>query len=560
MTWWQYLLLVNLYLVLFYGFYALLLRSETFFHLNRAYLVISSLLSFYIPLIHYDWVSKLFITQRVQQTISVYAKPITVYQFKPIVEEQHITIGNVIVFIYAAGALFLVARLIGQLISLKRIFSTPESSSAFSFFNSIRLGANLDNKDIIEAHERVHVSQWHSADVMLIEFIAIINWFNPIVYVYKRGIKHIHEFIADKQAVKNGTTKAEYALLLLSQTLKTPAHELANTFFNNSLLKRRILMLQKSRSTYMALLKYGLSAPLFMLMLVLSSAAVIKNHTVRFFNHKAEEVFQAPATSLSPVKIINNKEESNDKPIVKDVAPGVDQPLETKSKSVSAAKLHTDPIFVSVEQEPQFKGGMLAFYQFLALNLDYPEQMIRYNIQGKVIVALTVEKDGSLSDIRSVQDVGYGSAEEAIKVLKSSPKWQPGYQNGRPVRVRYTLPINFALEKSKSSSDTISRVTFNIKPEAAVESDEGEGAPANPERSATSLVNDPGFRSHALYVLDGKVINDMNSIDPKNISSVKVIQHPEKDNVYVVLYGAKALNGVIVAESKKPLSKASSDH
>src|SRR5579872_3754465 len=110
MTWWQYLLLVNLYLVLFYGFYALLLRAETFFNLNRAYLVTSSLLSFFIPLIHSDWVSKLIITRQVQQTISVYAAPITIYQFRPIAQEHHITIGSVIVFIYAAGALFLADR------------------------------------------------------------------------------------------------------------------------------------------------------------------------------------------------------------------------------------------------------------------------------------------------------------------------------------------------------------------------------------------------------------------------------------------------------------------
>ena len=545
MTWWQYLLLVNLYLVLFYGFYALLLRSETFFNLNRAYLVTSSLLSFFIPLIHSDWVSKLIITRQVQQTISVYAQPITIYNFRPIAQEHHITIGSVIVFIYAAGALFLAARLIGQLISLKRIFSAPESMGAFSFFKSVRLGANMDNKDVIEAHELVHVSHWHSADVMLIEFIAIINWFNPIVYVYKRGIKHIHEFIADKQAVKKGTTKAEYALLLLSQTLKTPAHELANTFFNNSLLKRRILMLQKSRSTYVALIKYGLSAPLFMLMLVFSSAAVIKNHTVRFFNHKAEEVLQAPAASLSAVRI-NNKGDNSGKAIVKDVEHGDDKPLETKSKSVSEAKLHTDPIFVSVEQEPQFKGGMLAFYQFLALNLDYPEQMIHYNIQGRVVITLTVEKDGSLSDIKSVQDVGYGSAEEAIKVLKSSPKWQPGYQNGRPVRVRYTLPINFTLVKSKSSSDTISRVTFNMKPEAAVESDEGGVSVDSTRKSNKIAGNNSSLRSNALYLLDGKVISDLSGIDPNSLKSVKVIQHPEKDNVYVVLYGPRALNGVVI--------------
>src|ERR1700740_1956147 len=206
MTWWQYLLLVNLYLVLFYGFYGILLRTETFFHLNRIYLVTSALLSFFIPLMHSEWISNLFITQRVQQTISLYASPISVSHFNT-VGEHHFTIGTIMVYIYAAGALFLTVRLISQLISLRKVINEPEPSSAFAFFKNIRLGANLENQDIIAAHEDVHAQQWHSADIMLIEAIAIINWFNPVVYFYRLGIKHIHEFIADRQALENGTTK-----------------------------------------------------------------------------------------------------------------------------------------------------------------------------------------------------------------------------------------------------------------------------------------------------------------------------------------------------------------
>jgi hypothetical protein len=544
MSWWQYLLLVNLYLVLFYGFYVLLLRSETFFHLNRIYLVTSSLLSFFIPLIHYDWVSRLFITQKVQQTISIYARPITVYQFKPI-EEHHITVGHLVLYIYAAGAAILAIRLIGQLVSLKRLINQPESSSAFSFFKNIRLGTNLANKEIIEAHERVHASQWHSADVMLIETIAIINWFNPVVYFYKMGIKHIHEFIADRQALRNGTTKADYALLLLSQTFKTPAHQLVTPFFNHSLLKKRIMMLQKSRSNYVALLKYGLSAPLFMLMLVLSSAAIIKNHTVNLFNNKAEEIFLVPATSMAP-KAIAIKETDNS--VKDDAAKGVrTENLDVKSQD--AGKLHTDPLFVSVERQPVFKGGMLGFYQFLALNLHYPQQMMRYNIQGKVIIMLTVEKDGTLSDIKAVKDIGYGSAEEAIRVLKKSPNWEPGYQNGRPVRVRYTLPISFDLVREKNSSDTVSKVTFNIKDD--VTEQDNSASPADTSRRF-QLVSGSSFdfRPDALYLLDGKVISDLDHINPATIKSVKILRHPAKDNVYVILYGTKALNGVVIVDTK----------
>jgi len=232
--------------------------------------------------------------------------------------------------------------------------------------------------------------------------------------------------------------------------------------------------------------------------------------------------------------------------------------LETKSQT--ADKLHSDPVFISVEQEPQFKGGMLGFYQFLALNLHYPDQMIRYNIQGKVIITLTVEKDGSLSDIKAVRDIGYGSAEEAIHVLRSSPKWQPGYQNGRPVRVRYTLPISFDLVKVRNSSDTISKVTFNYKPNAAVQNDDRDASPDTSRKFTLVLGNKFDFQSDPLYVLDGKEITGLNAVDPNTIKDVKILRHPPKDNAYVILYGAKALNGVVIIESKPSLFKPASDH
>src|SRR5476649_1300507 len=97
MTWWHYLLLVNVYLLLFYGFYALLLRRETFFQLNRIYLVAAALLSFFIPLIQSNWVKHLFITQKVQQTI--YSSPIIIYHFHPM-PDNHVTLGQLLGFVY----------------------------------------------------------------------------------------------------------------------------------------------------------------------------------------------------------------------------------------------------------------------------------------------------------------------------------------------------------------------------------------------------------------------------------------------------------------------------
>jgi hypothetical protein len=540
MSWWQYLLLVNLYLVLFYGFYTILLKKETFFHLNRIYLVSSALLSFFIPLIHSDWIRNLFITQEVQHTLSVYSRPIMVYHFKPI-EEHHITIGQVMMFIYTIGAGILVVKFIWQLISLKRVIDRPEAVGAFSFFKSIRMGANLDSQGVIAAHEQVHARQWHSADVLLIEAIAIINWFNPVVYFYRFGIKHIHEFIADRQALQNGMSKADYALLLLSQTFKTPAHQLVNPFFNHSLLKQRIIMLQKSRSQRAALLKYGLSAPLFILMMVLSSATITQNWRVKLINHKAEEVFLTPASSLNAlIKEEVTPVAHTNKTVIKF----------TDSPKPTASVPDDDPIFITVEKEPEFKGGILEFYRFLSKNIQYPDAMLKKSVQGKVFISITIEKDGSLSDIKPVRDIGFGAAEEAIRVLKLSPNWEPGYQNGQKVRVRYTLPINFAIvnnappavkdtipESNKDQFNTTSKTVYaKIKDTT--------------KTVGTTLIG-LDTQIKPLYVLDGKEVPNLDNLDPETIESIAVLRQKSEEDIYVALFGKKALDGVVVIKTKK---------
>ena len=98
-------------------------------------------------------------------------------------------------------------------------------------------------------------------------------------------------------------------------------------------------------------------------------------------------------------------------------------------------------IFTAVEVNPEPRGGMKAFMSWISSNYDYPQAALENGINGVVEVSFVVEKDGSLTDINVKRDLKYGTGEAAAKLLKKAPKWKPGIQNGRPVRVAYTLPI-----------------------------------------------------------------------------------------------------------------------
>ena len=104
-----------------------------------------------------------------------------------------------------------------------------------------------------------------------------------------------------------------------------------------------------------------------------------------------------------------------------------------------------DMVFDVVEVMPQFPGGQIAMLQYLMKNIKYPEQAVKEGIQGRVTVRFIVEKDGSISDVKPVLSVHPLLNKEAVRVVKSMPKWTPGKQNGKPVRVRFNVPVMFKL-------------------------------------------------------------------------------------------------------------------
>jgi len=533
MNWWQYLLLVNLYLVLFYGFYALLLRRETFFQLNRIYLVSAALLSFFIPLIQAGWVQDLFITQKVEY--SIYGNPVIIQGLKP-VKDVPVNWGQLFTGLYLAGVAFWILKLVWKLITLNRMINKPVQNAPFSFFKKIRVGEQGNSSHIINAHEQVHAKQWHSADVLIIEAVMIINWFNPVVYFYRRAIKHIHEFIADNEAIKSANSKSEYALLLLSQTFNVPQHQLLNHFFNKGLLKQRIIMLQKDKSQRIRLVKYGLSAPLFMLMLILSSATVNNSKAITIINKKAARVFAAPAlqeVTIDPPAVVADSSETikSQNEQLQTIAGNAD------SLNTDTTKINNEPVFAAVEQEPEFIGGSQKFNEFLASNIKYPASMRNNGLQGKAIVTFIIEKDGSLSNVKALAGPNQDAEDEAVRVVTlTSGKWMPGLQNHHYVRVQYTVPIAFSLEDKTEGK--VEGLTLTVAP-----SDTSIHAVKFIRLNGIDTGNEP------MCIVDGKEIKpaDMKLLNPSQIEAISVL----KDKTATLIYGDHAKNGVIVITMKK---------
>lgn len=274
-----YLLQANIYLLVFYAFYQLLLRKETYFTLNRIYLLSAVVLSFIIPMIKLDWLFQEAINPVIKSQIeSVWLESESFKTASPDWKDY-------LVLVYLTGFILSSVLFIYRLILLRRIISNPVKGMAFSFFRIKVIDPDLQGLDLINHHEEVHIKQWHSLDILLIEFVSLFNWFNPVVYAYKFSMKNLHEYLADERVVAIKGEKKKYAYFLLSKSLETmPA--LVNPFIKQSQVKLRIAMLQKERSNKLNLLKYGLYLPLI-LIVVLCSSAIIDQKAAAGINREA---------------------------------------------------------------------------------------------------------------------------------------------------------------------------------------------------------------------------------------------------------------------------------
>lgn len=457
----NYLIWANIYLAVFYSFYWFFLRKETFFQLNRWYLLSSLVLSFTLPLLD---LKQYFLSPSSEQLFSVLGVEAQVNQaIIPSVNVGNdwftaVSGSSILIFIYIAGCLLSFIRLLYQSLLIKKGLTVSYSGQAYSLFRIIRVDPDLKGYSKIIEHEKVHVKQLHSLDILLIELIKIFNWFNPLVYMLHRSIKLNHEYIADQVAAQSDNERSEYAQLIFNQAFSFQNYSQTNNFFNESFTKKRITMLFKNKSKKVVLSRFFLLVPFLLAITAfqtktprlsnLQVASIDNNSFIEAFQTDTGTPFTAVGVPAQPPSALQAEPNSPVRPPSPAPAlPASAAVATTTTESNFQAPQVTNQdslenlLFVVAEEMPVPVDGMAAFLRYIGANYQYPAAAVKEEVKGRMLVGFVVEKDGSLSDIKVLDDLGFGTGEEAVRVVKNGPKWKSGIQNGKPVRVQFTLPI-----------------------------------------------------------------------------------------------------------------------
>ena len=423
-----YLLQVNVGLILFYALYKLVCTRDTFFRSRRFILIVSLVLPFILPFIDVrEWLeSRDRMIMLTHFDYSAVLPEIVVGSEAAETGNRVFVLSEWIGYLYLAGVVVLLVRLVVQAFSLYRlIVRMPEKeingvrvkclndpSGPFSFFGWIFMNPAAVKEDEISeilTHEMAHVKQHHSVDVLLAEMVSICCWMNPFAWLLKREVRLNLEFLADRKVMEAGfaTKSYQYHLLGLAYNHK---YGLSNNF-NFSHLKQRIIMMNKKKSNAAGHIKYAL--------------------------------FVLPTFALL---VAGNISCSQDASQTEDAKEEVVAPVSPEAKEAPADSTAKEEVFMVAEQMPEFPGGMKEMLKFLQENVKYPENAMKNNVQGRVIVQFVVEKDGTPTEFKVLRSVDPDLDAEALRVMKAMPKWKPGMQKGQVVRVKFTVPVSFKLQ------------------------------------------------------------------------------------------------------------------
>ncbi|WP_047420406.1 M56 family metallopeptidase [Cellulophaga sp. Hel_I_12] len=495
----QYIIECIGFQLLFLIIYDVFLKKETFFQWNRVYLIGAFLASLVLPFIKIDVFKTTIASSFVE--FPTYFQGILLDELVLkgennatfILSLEHIILfsGMFVALLIFCYKLYQVHQLTNKgtvryLTDFTRVI-IQNSEIAFSFFKSVFIGDKImaQNHQAIIAHELVHIRQGHSYDLIFFELMRVVAWFNPLVYVYQNRISEVHEFIADAAVAK--THKKEQYQLLLTQVFRTQHISFINPFFKSSLIKKRIVMLQKSKSRKALALKYALVVPAFLAILFYTSCesdskiideevgmetiteelsvlevSDIKNPTSEeaikinhFFNDlsgKGNFIIKDNKGGSIEYKISSSGDNTTYFKIKRN---DEDKAGNFQEKNMDFNDAQLDIPFSVIENPPVFPGCEDAddkracfqekMFSHISKNFRYPEDAQENGIQGKVYINFIIGTDGSIQKVRT-RGPNVSLEEEAERIVAKLPKMTPGLQRGKAVNVPFSIPITFKLE------------------------------------------------------------------------------------------------------------------
>lgn len=387
--------------------YKLFLSKDTFHALNRAAILSGVTLSFLLPLVKLPK----FLTFEAESEISE-----TVFELGTVIVSgdfvNSISYTDVLTYIILIGAsvfflklLVSTATIILKVVRNRKIkieqgtelivsesVKSPISWLKYIFINSADY---RDNPREILTHEMAHIHYRHSIDLIFIDLLCCLQWFNPVIWLFRKELRSVHEFQADAAVVNSGINAKNYQILLIKKAAGRNWSSVVSSL-NHSNLKNRIAMMSK-KSSKSAALK------------VLLPIAVTACLAVTFAN-------------CNNSMLATNDDKINENSFTNDNQP-----------------------YVIVEDMPEFPGGTEALLKYIAENVVYPEQAKNDTIQGTVYLKFVVDKTGKVTQTEVIRGVHPLLDEESIKVVNSLPEWTPGRQSGKNVDVAMQIPIKFQI-------------------------------------------------------------------------------------------------------------------
>lgn len=508
-----YLLKVNVAFVLFYAFYRLFFYKDTFFKLRRAILLAFFGLALFYPLLNIqDWVRQ---QEPIADVIYMYSAMLPEATAKAdaaaSVDWYGWLLGS-LGFIYWGIVAFLCGRFLVQLSSILWLAHTSErvvihetpvyalrkAAGPFSFFRMVFLHpeSHSDKEtDEILTHECTHVSQWHSIDVILSEMMCMACWFNPFVWLLKREVRHNLEYLADNTVIQSGYDSKSYQYHLLGLAHHQSVTTLYNSF-NVLHLKNRIMMMNKKRSPGIVRTKYLIFIPLVGILMLLSNIEAVARLTVRLANEATVSNAMVTATGIlvdetgqpligASVVVKGGKERTitdkkgafslevpanailrcsyqgreSQEVLAADMTNNTHLSLSSKSREMN------EQVFTVVEKMPSFPGGDAELLKYIATNIKYPKESQDNGEQGRVICSFIVGRDGSVNNPEVLRGVTPLLNEEAVRVINTMPRWNPGMQRGKAVAVKYTVPITFRLKSPVEEAKEETLTVVDVMPQ-----------------------------------------------------------------------------------------------